>query len=151
MLEAKIDGVQSKMEGQIATVMAEFRTAEIKRSTDFQLVQSDFDDLKKTLPTKQDISRSTRNWALGLGGFVVAMAGLLWAFFGTGASMTGALADKIFETKELQQKQDAQFRDIQATLKQIVRDKAGKDTGTSSTLGQPAAVITEARMGSSQP
>lgn len=135
MLEAKVDAAQSKMDGQMATLMAEFRTAEVQRSSDFDQVQRDFIDLKATLPTKTDITKSTRNWALGLGGFVVGLAGLLWAFFGTGAGITGALADKLLDTKSDQ-------REISKKLDEILdkndndKPQAGSGTGQNQPVHQ---------------
>ena len=116
--------MKTEMQSEIKSAMAEFRTAEAKRSSDFHKMQTDLNALKDTLLTKSDITTSTRNWALGLGGFLIALVSLLWMFFDTGAGITGSVADKTAETKINQDKQDQQFRAIQETLKQIAEDRA---------------------------
>lgn len=140
MMDAKVDALQSKVDGQIATVMAEFRTAEAKRASDFELVQRDFGDLKKNLPTKEDISRGTRNWALLIGGFVVALLSLLWMFFDTGTSVTGAVAERIIKSEEAQQRQEKQFGEIQATLNKLSEDRKHADAQRGPREGQARPV-----------
>lgn len=131
MTEARLDGLASKVDGQLATVMAEFKMAEIKRTSEFDAVQRDFVDLKRTLPTKDDITKSTRNWALLIGGFIVGMVTLLWMFFDTGTGITGSIADHIIANKETQNRAEKQFSDIQKTLTQISEDGKNDDTQTS--------------------
>lgn len=100
---SELNSIRSEMKSEIVSVMSEFRNAESKRHIDYTELKNSLDNVKRDLPTKSDITNSTRNWALSIGVFIIALATLLWAFFDTGTGITGSIAENVIESERRQQ------------------------------------------------
>lgn len=125
LMEAKVEGLRSEIKGELAIVAASVREAEAKRSEDYTRLSTAVEGVRSTLPTKDDIQRSTRNWAVALGGFTVGLASLLWMFFDTGTGITGAVADEIIKIKASEQQRASDLQEIKELLVDV-QDEAPK-------------------------
>lgn len=130
--DAKLDGFRSEMKGELALVAASVREAEAKRSEDYTRLSTAVELVRTTLPTRDDIRKSTRNWAIGLGGFIVALASLLWMFFDTGAAISGAVTDQVVGVKISEQKRASDVQEIKGLIEDMREERSSDEPKASS-------------------
>lgn len=99
-VRSEMKAARTEMKGELATVMAEFRTAEANRATTYSELSGKLQTVTDSLPSTKTIWRAAGATFLGL----VATAALAWAIFDTGAGITSSFADQVLEDKTQQER-----------------------------------------------
>lgn len=125
MLNVKMSALETKIDSEVKTMLAEFRVAESAREVQYNTLSTKIG----SLPGKWTYWGSIGALFLG----IITVLTSAWAVFDTGAGISGAVADKV-----LDQKSDAQK--IQSKLDQLIKDQRHDITSAGQGSGKPEQV-----------
>lgn len=120
-VRSEVNAVRTEMKAEVATVMAEFKSAEAQRSTDYRDLSGKLDSVTQSLPSKSTFVKM----GFALFGGILTAAALAWAIFDTGAGITSSFADQVLDDKKQQDQ-------IESKLDQLLEEKTNVDAEAAS-------------------